>query len=1009
MSAHHSKLNSNTQSRLAVKPPNLLRYRLAVILLCLSFLLPPNGAQHLFAAAVDPSSRPALPLQLAPRPHIQSSGSVGTPTQLSLATPLDTAHAAAMQSSDDWQADFSDDFEAGLSANWQVFDESDDGLNTQWGIDDFYAVSGGKALWVASAGTNAVDPANFYYPGNLSTWLVSSNPFNLSTAQMADVQFSMRYETEPENDYVFVGASVDGQNFYGDYYFGDSGGWDSFNLDLSEFLGYPQVYIGWYFYSDAGNDEYEGVWIDDVEVWSYVDSGPAQGNESIRNGDFETGNLNDWTVPSGSTVITTKATNPQSGIYSAYFGGIPNADEVFYQALNMPDSDVNQATVGFWVNQFGEETKIDADYFCAGIFDAGLQTLLIDLGCLNGAEATAAAFNAQNWREVEINLNADEWSQIRGKTVNLAFQMYTDATLDTSVLIDDVTFETVTGGSQGDRLEPNDTVSQASAFTLAETLTDLTIDGDNDVDVFKVTASGGGTLTIDVDAASNGSPLDAIAGVVDAADQQLCENDDDGQTVDPYVSCTLPAAGDYYVSIASYDGRGDRSFAYSLTIQFSSSGVPPTPTPPAPTPTPQPPAGGQRKWTAIVYIDGDNNLCDSYPGLITRMQNELGAKIGVNGFLNIAVLIDLNPRYCNGQGGTTRYLIQPNGQYTDNVNRWNMGELNMGDPQTLINFARWAMQNYPADHYYLAIDNHGGGVSGISWDDTNGEDNISNDELFTALKEVTQNGQRKIDVFAYEACLMGMYENVYDIRNFTDYIFAFPTISFTNNASYPSYLGDAHFTAQSDGRQLGDIMFDVYYAAVTQPYVVSLIDSSKVGALHTAVNNWANALQGAVAGSAAALANARTAAQKVEANNDNVISNEDPFVDLWDLADKAAAQGIAGTEAAALKSAIEAAVVRVKIRPATANIPWNYSRSHGLTIFWPQTPNGAYSKYVGGEIYNSTRDGRWDEFLTTFFAGSGGRGRSAMAAEVGAVDRLVATNDPTASLQFIYLPLIQRQ
>lgn len=89
------------------------------------------------------------------------------------------------------------------------------------------------------------------------------------------------------------------------------------------------------------------------------------------------------------------------------------------------------------------------------------------------------------------------------------------------------------------------------------------------------------------------------------------------------------------------------------------------------------------------------------------------------------------------------------------------------------------------------------------------------------------------------------------------YSFGFPTISFTNNASYPSYLGDSRFTAQSTGRQLGDIIFDVYYAAV---------------------NNWVTALRNVATTTATALANARAAAQKVEVNGDDVLTTQDPYI-----------------------------------------------------------------------------------------------------------------------------------
>jgi len=317
----------------------------------------------------------------------------------------------------------------------------------------------------------------------------------------------------------------------------------------------------------------------------------------------------------------------------------------------------------------------------------------------------------------------------------------------------------------------------------------------------------------------------------------------------------------------------------------------------------------------------------------------------------------------------------------------------------LINFATWAMQNYPAEHYYLAIDNHGGGISGISWDDTNQHDNLTNAELHAALKEITQNGSRKLDVFAYEACLMGMYENAYDIRQFTDYIFAFSTISWTNNASYPSYLGDARFTATTTGRALGDIIFDVYFDAVRNPYAVSLIDASKMEALRTAVDNWSNALQGQVGAAKPAMTAARSNAQKIDANGDDMLSDADAYIDLWDLADKMAAQGIATPQAAAVKTAVGQAVVRASYRPGGTTL--DYANTHGLTIYWPQTASGWYDPYVADQIYNATRDGTWDEFLQAYFAG---RGRGGMPTDPGPVERPPASSPGHT----VFLPVVLR-
>jgi len=45
-----------------------------------------------------------------------------------------------------------------------------------------------------------------------------------------------------------------------------------------------------------------------------------------------------------------------------------------------------------------------------------------------------------------------------------------------------------------------------------------------------------------------------------------------------------------------------------------------------------------------------------------------------------------------------------------------LGEVNMADTQTLVDFATWAIQTYPAEHYVLILSDHGMGWPG-GWSD----------------------------------------------------------------------------------------------------------------------------------------------------------------------------------------------------------------------------------------------------------------------------------------------------
>jgi hypothetical protein len=320
----------------------------------------------------------------------------------------------------------------------------------------------------------------------------------------------------------------------------------------------------------------------------------------------------------------------------------------------------------------------------------------------------------------------------------------------------------------------------------------------------------------------------------------------------------------------------------------------------------------------------------------------------------------------------------------------------MGDPQTLVDFATWAMQNYPAEHYYLAIDNLGGGITGIASDATSG-DKIRNIEMHGALQQITNNGQNKLDVLAYEACLMGLYETAYEVREFTDYIFFFETVSWPNDAAYSSYLGSERFTPTATGHDLGKIIFDEYFDAVQGPHTPALIDTSKLDALHTTVNAWSDTLRTMARTSKPAMTAARQAAQKIDVVVDEQPNTNNNYIDLWDLADQMAARGIAVPQSEAVKAAIDAAVVNASNRSAGVH---DYTNTHGLSIFWPEDRNGWYPHYISNQLYATTSESTWGKFLQTYH---GTADQPGLPDEAGSIDNLPAKDNTT-----VYLPTVMR-
>lgn len=102
------------------------------------------------------------------------------------------------------------------------------------------------------------------------------------------------------------------------------------------------------------------------------------------------------------------------------------------------------------------------------------------------------------------------------------------------------------------------------------------------------------------------------------------------------------------------------------------------------------------KWTFMVYLAGDNNLSDAGDTDLREMRT-----VGSTTDVNVVAEFDNA-----GDRGTSRYLIKRDG-LTEPVE--SLGEIDSGDPKTLVDFVAWSKKRYPAERYALVLWNHGGG------------------------------------------------------------------------------------------------------------------------------------------------------------------------------------------------------------------------------------------------------------------------------------------------------------
>jgi hypothetical protein len=83
------------------------------------------------------------------------------------------------------------------------------------------------------------------------------------------------------------------------------------------------------------------------------------------------------------------------------------------------------------------------------------------------------------------------------------------------------------------------------------------------VDFYGILLSAGEVLSVDIDAAELGSPLDSLLGIFDVDGSTLLASSDDDQapgesfTVDSYLQFTASVSGTYFVAVGSF---GDSNF-----------------------------------------------------------------------------------------------------------------------------------------------------------------------------------------------------------------------------------------------------------------------------------------------------------------------------------------------------------------------------------------------------------------------------------------------------------------
>jgi hypothetical protein len=388
-------------------------------------------------------------------------------------------------------------------------------------------------------------------------------------------------------------------------------------------------------------------------------------------------------------------------------------------------------------------------------------------------------------------------------------------------------------------------------------------------------------------------------------------------------------------------------------------------------------------WTVMVYLNADNDLEDYAFGNFDQL-----ADVGSTSKVNIVVQfaragkVTTNPQW---GGRAIRFHVtkkmDPLPKSSDPNVEDNLGRTDMGSGATLSSFVVWATTKYPADRYALVIWDHGQGWRGPEDAKAGGPGagdkseggvvkaapfrTISNDDLFgsklymrdvqdalehTIASAPNLNG-RKIDVIAFDACLMAMIETAYALRNSGQVMVGSQDLEPGPGWKYDTWLSKLVADPTTDAKALGALIVDGYKETYggsghgAKPWTtLSSIDLNAVDSLAGAVSDLAVAMKDNLDADLTNIRAARTACPEYAPDPFGDGSNYFYHIDLMRFADEVASR----TQNNAIRER-----AKLVVQQARATILARYAGddrtafgSNGLCIYFPSTRT-AYK----GDVY----------------------------------------------------------
>jgi hypothetical protein len=403
------------------------------------------------------------------------------------------------------------------------------------------------------------------------------------------------------------------------------------------------------------------------------------------------------------------------------------------------------------------------------------------------------------------------------------------------------------------------------------------------------------------------------------------------------------------------------------------------------------------KWTLLVYLAGNNSLSGAAADDLKEMR-----KVGSTNAVKVLAFLKQRGKKA------FRFEVKRDGK---GEKQEALGDVDSGDPQTVVDFIRWGVKQAPAERYALVVWNHGGGWEPDDLDQlyktvraapgsrvtraelnrrakqrlgrsifsttiktvlarpTAAERQIANDdgsghsldtlELGNVLAKATAAIGRPLDLFGMDACLMSTLEVAYQIRDHTRFVVGSEELEPGAGWCYDRILAKLGAMPSMTPLDLAKTIVTEYVDSYRKrrsdwPVSQSALQTSALEGLGRAVDALGKALQPVV----------RRDLVKVFKAHKGAARFDFLMCDVQTFCRQLVAQNL-GPEVTAAAKAVSAALAPGDCVVAEGHLGNSVEGCGGVTLYLPP-PLDAISKYY--KDLDFAKKHGWDEFLRAYHA-----------------------------------------